>query len=113
MPLGCEWWHFSLKDEPYPDAYGLLQKYIAYFHIKDALSRGAIVPPGKGEAKIKEILDAHRRFSDEDFFTALEPHLQTFSGLNALIGREFDNPYKYADAKGAFTDAVKKFREII
>ena len=21
QPLGCEWWHFSLKDEPYPDTY--------------------------------------------------------------------------------------------
>ncbi len=20
-PIGCEWWHFSLKDEPYPDTY--------------------------------------------------------------------------------------------
>ena len=20
-PLGCEWWHFTLKDEPYPDTY--------------------------------------------------------------------------------------------
>ena len=20
-PLDCEWWHFSLKDEPYPDTY--------------------------------------------------------------------------------------------
>ncbi len=21
MPLDCEWWHFTLKDEPYPDTY--------------------------------------------------------------------------------------------
>lgn len=21
QPLSCEWWHFSLKDEPYPDTY--------------------------------------------------------------------------------------------
>ena len=20
-PLSCEWWHFTLKDEPYPDTY--------------------------------------------------------------------------------------------
>ena len=20
-PIDCEWWHFSLKDEPYPDTY--------------------------------------------------------------------------------------------
>ena len=21
LPISCEWWHFSLKDEPYPDTY--------------------------------------------------------------------------------------------
>ena len=21
LPLDCEWWHFTLKDEPYPDVY--------------------------------------------------------------------------------------------
>ena len=21
MPIDCEWWHFTLKDEPYPDTY--------------------------------------------------------------------------------------------
>ena len=98
--------------EPYT-AYELLKEDIAYFHIKDALSQGAIVPAGKGEAKIKEILSAHREYVKEDFFVSLEPHLQTFSGLNALVGRTFDNPYKYTDQKAAFTDAVIKFKELI
>jgi sugar phosphate isomerase/epimerase len=98
--------------EPYA-AYSLLREDIAYFHIKDALSQGAIVPAGKGEAKIKEILSAHREYAKEDFFVSLEPHLQTFSGLNALATRNFKNPYQYADQKVAFVDAVTKFREII
>ena len=98
--------------EPYT-AYELLKEDIAYFHIKDALSQGAIVPAGKGEAKIKEILSAHREYAKEDFFVSLEPHLQTFSGLNALVGRTFDNPYKYTDQKAAFTDAVIKLKELI
>ena len=21
QPIDCEWWHFSLRDEPYPDTY--------------------------------------------------------------------------------------------
>ena len=21
VPIDCEWWHFTLKDEPYPDTY--------------------------------------------------------------------------------------------
>lgn len=98
--------------EPY-SAYELLKEHIAYFHIKDALYAGAIVPPGKGEAKIKEILLAHRKYATEDFFVSIEPHLQTFSGLNALVGRSFENPYQYADAKSAFADAVTKFKELI
>lgn len=99
--------------DPYPEAYALLQEYIAYFHIKDALFKGAIVPAGKGEAKIKEILCAHSHFATEDFFVSLEPHLQTFSGLNALVGRSFQNPYQYADQKAAFCDALTKFKELI
>lgn len=99
--------------DPYPAAYVLLQEYISYFHIKDALFAGAIVPAGKGEAKIKEILSAHTQYAKEDFFVSLEPHLQTFSGLNALVGRAFTNPYQYADQKTAFCDAVTKFKELI
>ena len=104
--------NFTLEQvDPLP-AYELLKPYIAYFHIKDALAAGAIVPPGKGEAKIKEILSAHLQSEKEDFFATLEPHLQTFSGLNALVGRSFENPYQYPDAKVAFTDAVTKFKEL-
>jgi sugar phosphate isomerase/epimerase len=98
---------------PYPTAYDLLKDSIAYFHIKDALAAGAIVPPGCGEANIAEILAAHVKYSRNDFFVSIEPHLQLFSGLNALVGRRFDNPYKYNDAKEAFTDAVNKLKEIM
>ena len=99
--------------KPYTEGYGLLRDTIAYFHIKDALSACAIVPPGCGEADIKEILASHQKYSDKDFFVSIEPHLQLFSGLNALVGRKFDNPYKYHDAKEAFTDAVNKLKELL
>ena len=97
---------------PYPDAYEILKNDIAYFHIKDSLAAGAIVPPGKGEASIKEILAAYKAEFSRDFFVSLEPHLQLFDGKNALVGRAFENPYQYADAKEAFADAVKKFLEL-
>ena len=61
---------------PYPDAYEILKNDIAYFHIKDSLAAGAIVPPGKGEASIKEILAAYKAEFSRDFFVSLEPHLQ-------------------------------------
>ena len=99
--------------KPYPEAYGMLRDTIAYFHIKDALYEGAIVPPGKGEASIKEILADHVGYAKDDFFVSVEPHLQLFSGINALVGRKFDNPYKYNDQKEAFADAVNKLKEIL
>ncbi len=94
-------------------AYKLLQQYIEYFHIKDALYAGAIVPAGKGEAQIKEILDDYKANGKKDTFITLEPHLQTFGGLNALVGKTFENPYKYDDQKSAFTDAVEKLRGLL
>lgn len=94
-------------------AYKLLLEHIEYFHIKDALYAGAIVPAGKGEAKIKEILDDYRENGRKDAFITLEPHLQTFSGLNALVGKSFDNPYKYENQKAAFTDAVEKLKGLL
>lgn len=99
--------------EPYSEAYRLLKNHIAYFHIKDALGEGAVVPPGKGDARIRDILKAHGEYTNGEFFVTLEPHLQTFSGLNALVGRSFENPYKYADSKSAFNDAVIKFQELM
>ena len=30
QPLGCEWWHFSLKNEPYPDTYFAFPNSSAY-----------------------------------------------------------------------------------
>ena len=95
------------------DAYKLLGKHIEYFHIKDALYAGAIVPAGKGEAQIKEILDDYKTNGKKDTYITLEPHLQTFSGLNALVGKTFENPYKYNDQKEAFTDAVAKLKGLL
>ena len=94
-------------------AYKLLLEHIEYFHIKDAFYTGAIVPAGKGEAKIKEILDDYKENGRKDTFITLEPHLQTFSGLNALVGKSFDNPYKYDNQKAAFTDAVEKLKGLL
>lgn len=105
--------NFVLENVEPMDAYKLLQNHIEYFHIKDALYAGAIVPAGCGEAKIGEILNIHKKYARDDFFISLEPHLQLFSGLNSLAGRSFDNPYKYENTQTAFIDAVNKLRNII
>ena len=98
---------------PYPDAYEMLKEHIEYFHIKDALYKGAIVPPGLGEASIEEILAAHSEKSSKNFFITLEPHLETFDGLNALVGKTFENPYKFASKEEAFLTAIKKLKELL
>ena len=98
--------------EPYA-AYKLLCDHISYFHIKDALARGAIVPAGMGEARIKEMLSDFKILAKTDYFVSLEPHLENLAGLNALTDVAFDNPYKYEDQKAAFTDAVAKLSQIL
>ena len=98
--------------EPYPFGYSLLRDYIDYFHIKDSLAAGAIVPPGLGEARIAEIL-AEYLSEGEDFVVTLEPHLETFSGLNALVGKSFENPYKFESPESAFDEAAERIKRII
>ena len=105
--------NFVLDGHDPVQAYETLKPYIEYFHIKDSLYAGAIVPPGKGEAQIKAVLDRYKAESQKDAFMTLEPHLQTFSGLNALVGKAFENPYKYENQQVAFTDAVEKLRGLV
>lgn len=113
--LGCvfDMGNFVLDGYAAQDAYALLRDRITYFHIKDALRAGAVVPPGKGEAQIAAILRDYAQHAKRDFFATLEPHLQTFAGLNALVGKSFDNPYKYDTPQAAFADAVQKVKEIL
>lgn len=99
--------------KPYPEAYEMLLPYIEYFHIKDSLYAGAIVPPGKGEAQIKEVLDDYKKRGAKDTFITLEPHLETFSGLHTLVGRSFVNPYKFNSTEESFAVAVKELRSLI
>jgi sugar phosphate isomerase/epimerase len=68
----------------YPDAYQLLEKYIAYVHIKDALSSDhSVVPAGQGDGKIKDILQALSQNGYEGFLS-LESHLGQFPGFAEL-----------------------------
>lgn len=98
---------------PWPEAYEQLKGYVEYFHVKDALSQGAIVPPGCGEGCIGEILGQFVRETGRGVFATLEPHLQTFDGLNALTERRFENPYVYKDQRAAFADALRRFRALM
>ena len=94
-------------------AFEKLVPHIAYFHIKDALSAGAIGPPGCGEACIPEILGAYKSRMKEDTFVSLEPHLETFSGWNSLVGKSFENPYRFPDRETAFRRAAADLKDIL
>ena len=106
--------NFVLGDyKPYPDAYELLKEHIAYFHIKDALYAGAIVPPGCGEASVAELLQTFDRTTDREVVVTLEPHLQTFDGFNQLTGRTFQNPCVYESREQAFLDALQRLKKLL
>ena len=65
-------------------AYDLLEEYIEYFHIKDALYESSdVVPAGEGDGNVEEIL---RRFDrhKKTVVLSLEPHLKVFDGLGKL-----------------------------
>ncbi len=97
---------------PYPDAYNLLREHIEYFHIKDALYCGAVVPPGMGEASISEILADFARGGRKTFVT-LEPHLMDFAGLNDIAKKSFENPVNFSSAEEAFLFAADKIKSIL
>ncbi len=113
--LGCvfDMGNFVLGGYDPWKAYQLLKKRITYFHIKDALCAGAIVPPGRGEARISEILCDFSE--DREVIATLEPHLETFDGFNSLVenGRKFENPYKFESREEAFLTALSDIKEII
>lgn len=98
---------------PWPEGYELLKHHIAYFHIKDSLAQGAVVPAGRGQANIRQILHAYRAEFQRDVLLTVEPHLQTFDGLNKLVGKTFENPYQFPTAQEAFLEGVRSTRALL
>lgn len=64
-------------------AYSKMRPYIEYMHIKDSDAKGNVVPAGQGSGNIEEILRLLFA-SGYDGFISLEPHLGSFTGLDAL-----------------------------
>ncbi len=64
-------------------AYELLNRYIAYMHIKDSRRDGTVVPAGHGIGNVEMILDALFK-NGYSGFLSLEPHLGSFEGLADL-----------------------------
>ena len=100
------------------EAWEVLAPYIDYMHVKDArFADGGVVPPGRGDGNVAEIL---RRFGEGDGekILTLEPHLKVFSGLDALetvSGSVFSvtEEYAYPSNRAAFDAAAAALREIL
>ncbi len=99
-------------------AYDLLEDYIEYFHIKDALYNSAeVVTAGTGDGELLQIL---KKFDSKKKATvlSLEPHLKVFDGLSNLeTDNETENAMKvhtYATHEESFkaaADAMHKVAE--
>ena len=99
--------------EPYPYAYNLLRDYIEYFHIKDSMAVGAIVPPGLGEANIEKILKAHVEYAEKPFFITLEPHLAIFSAYASIDEHELKGKYVFKTNREAFDFATNTLKNLL
>ncbi len=80
--------------------FDMLKPYVAYIHIKDAVSDdNENVVCGTGEGRIKEILT--RAICEENYegFLTLEPHLVLFDALASLETTDAENIIKENKAK--------------
>ena len=91
-------------------AWSLLSQYVYYLHIKDALYDSTVVPAGKGEGHLREILADYK-----GEVVTLEPHLEVFEGLSALEGGEQSIVGKncYPTQRAAFDDAVLHLKKLL
>lgn len=98
-------------------AWEIMEPYIKYMHIKDCIWDGDVVPAGKGDGHLPELLAKYEKIGGEKL--TLEPHLTVFNGLSSME-REGDTSkvgenenFVFPDRKTAFAAAVKYLRDII
>ena len=90
----------------------MLKEHIEYFHIKDAeLENSMVVPAGKGDGNIPQILDRVIAEGYTNFLT-LEPHLGNFSGLAELENTDTIEGMEVSDAS-KFSIAVDALKNIL
>ncbi|MCR5584848.1 MAG: sugar phosphate isomerase/epimerase [Lachnospiraceae bacterium] len=92
------------------EAWALLEQYVEYMHVKDALKDGSVVPAGKGEGELPYLLQHYR-----GEVLTVEPHLTVFEGFEKLEGdqRSKLGKFVYPDSETAFSAAVNALKEII
>lgn len=98
-------------------AYEKLGKYIEYMHVKDCrMSDGFVVPCGKGDGHLAELLKLFSQ-KEGDRFLTLEPHLKVFAGLENLEqtgGKEsVKEEFEYPTNRAAFDAACAAFHQVL
>jgi len=76
------------KQQPFTHCYPLVEDYVEYCHIKDAMmADGKVVPAGEGDGEVRELLQA---LKDKDYagFLSLEPHLAVAGSAGGYSGPE-------------------------
>lgn len=91
------------------EAYELLEPYIEYIHIKDAvLTTGKVTPAGEGDGRVREILVRldHKGYAG---YLSLEPHLAEFAALKTL--EKNVEKRELTDGEAAFTIAYQALKK--
>jgi sugar phosphate isomerase/epimerase len=97
-------------------AYDMLEPYIEYLHVKDALlADGSVTPSGKGDGDVEKIL---RRFEKKtgDRFLTVEPHLAIFDGFKKLEDSDVsikNKGFVYKSNEEAYDTAVNALKDIL
>jgi len=95
------------------EIFSSLLPYVDYLHIKDALLEdGSVVPAGKGDGALPEILSQFKREKGPGLLT-VEPHLHVFEGLSSLQGEALLHKYSYKSADEAFDAACGALQELL
>ena len=84
-------------------------KRAGYYHIKDALRTGELVPAGEGDGQIPALIES----IEKDTTLTLEPHLKQFSGYASIDKHEMKNKYVFSSADEAFDTAADSLKKVL
>ncbi|MCR5800812.1 MAG: sugar phosphate isomerase/epimerase [Lachnospiraceae bacterium] len=92
------------------EAWEMINPYVEYMHIKDALPDGKVVPAGKGVGDLSYLLSEYK-----GEVLTIEPHLTVFEGFAKLEAESKTamDEYSYPDRMTAFKAACDALKKLI
>ena len=97
-------------------AWEMLEPYVDYMHIKDAMRDGRVVPAGYGVGNVKELINRYKNIGGK--VLSLEPHLTVFEGFNELEKSRNnkasdEKAFVYTSQNKAFEAAAKALKDLL